>query len=98
MAPNDTVMVQYEGLLSASSGFQTSAGKLENTISDLDGRLNSLLALFTGNAATKFRAHHHNLDVGMGDMRAVIARLGVVLSEAQAAYAHADNSAANLFT
>lgn len=95
---SDAVMADYSAMETAAGGFNTSAGKLEATMSDLDQRLNALLAVFTGKAATEFRAHHAALDTGMDEMRGVIAKMGSVVGEAQVAYAQADQQAAGLFS
>lgn len=96
--PSDIVKADYSGMLNASSGFKASAAKLEQTMGDLDTRLNNLLAVFTGNAATAFRLNHSNLDSGFDDMRAVVAQLGIVVEEAQQAYQAADQHASTLFS
>ena len=95
---NDSVTVQYEGLLSASSGFMSSAQKLETTVSDLNSRINSLLNSFTGSTATNFRTNQAQLNNGMTELRGVITQLSQVLSEAEATYRQADSSAAGLFS
>jgi WXG100 family type VII secretion target len=94
---SDSVSVQYEGLITASGDFQAKAGQLESTVTDLNGQINAVLADFHGATATNFRTNLGQLNNAMTELKGVITQFSTVLSEAEATYRGADNTAAGLF-
>jgi WXG100 family type VII secretion target len=94
---SDSVLVQYEGLLTAASDFQAKAGQLETTVTDLNTQINSVLADFHGSTATNFKVNLGQLNNAMTELKGVITQFSTVLNEAEATYRTADNTAAGLF-
>jgi WXG100 family type VII secretion target len=94
---SDSVSVAYEGLITASGDFNSKAAQLEQTVTDLNTQINSILGDFVGTTATHFRTNLGQLNNAMTELKAVITQFSTVLSEAEATYRSADNTAAGLF-
>lgn len=94
---SDSVSVTYGALTDAASGFNSTAGKLETTLNDLNSRVASLTSSFTGTTSAAFANNHKQLTTLIGNLHGVILQISSVLTEAENIYQHADRTAAGFF-
>lgn len=94
---SDSVSVTYGALTDAAAGFNSSAGKLETTLSDLNSRVKALTSSFTGSTSAAFAANHNQLTGLITNLHGVIVQISSVLGEAEQIYQHADKTAAGFF-
>ncbi len=94
----DSVSVTYAALENAAAGFQSSMGKLTNTVGDLNQQIGTkLMPIFHGTTAANFSNNLGLVNRGFQEMEQVLAQLSKVLTEANTTYQAADKSAASLF-
>lgn len=78
--------VNFGGLDTAAADIQGSANQIEGRLDQLESELAPLRADWTGSASEAYQQAKAKWDAAMGDMKALLAEIGVAVSSSNSDY------------
>ncbi|TWP46403.1 WXG100 family type VII secretion target [Lentzea tibetensis] len=84
------ITVTFGELAAASGEITGSAGKIESELSDLKGRVDKVLAGYTGESAEMYQEAQNKWAQAAGDLQQVLNSIGVAVQQAADAYQGAE--------
>jgi 6 kDa early secretory antigenic target len=86
----DGIQVTFAELANASGEITGSASKIESELSDLKGRVDKVLAGYTGESAEMYQAAQQKWAESAGDLQQVLNSIGIAVQQAADAYQSAE--------